>query len=83
MNRRGLASPSHQRWDGTQVYTIGHSTRPVGELVEALRSAGVKVLADIRTVPRSRRNPQFNGDALRSTLAEHGIRYEHLAKLPG
>ncbi|HSC05399.1 MAG TPA: DUF488 family protein [Steroidobacteraceae bacterium] len=78
-----MASPSHQRWGGTHVYTIGHSTRPVGELVEALRSADVKVLADIRTVPRSRRNPQFNGDALRSTLAEHGIRYEHLAKLGG
>jgi DNA-3-methyladenine glycosylase II len=52
-------------------------------LIEALRSADVKVLADIRTVPRSRRNPQFNGDALRSALAEHGIRYEHLAKLGG
>ncbi len=83
MNRRGLTSPSHKRWEGTHVYTIGHSTRPVGELIEALRSADVKVLADIRTVPRSRHNPQFNGDALRSTLAEQGIRYEHLAKLGG
>jgi uncharacterized protein (DUF488 family) len=48
-----------------------------------LRSASVSVLADVRTAPRSRRNPQFNGDVLRSTLAEHGIRYEHLAKLGG
>jgi 3-methyladenine DNA glycosylase/8-oxoguanine DNA glycosylase len=83
LNRRGLASPNRKRWEGAHVYTIGHSTRPVGELIEALRSADVKVLADIRTVPRSRRNPQFNRDALRSTLAEHGLRYEHLAKLGG
>ena len=83
MNRRGVASANHQRWAGSHIYTIGHSTRPVAELIEALRSADVRVLADIRTVPRSRRNPQFNSDALRQALAEHGIRYEHLAKLGG
>lgn len=83
MNRRGTVSADRKRWQGTNVYTIGHSTRPIGELIAALRSANVKVLADIRTMPRSRRNPQFNGDALRSALAEHGIRYEHLAKLGG
>lgn len=81
--RHAGAMADHDGWDGTRLYTIGHSTRTASELVEALRAAGVSVLADIRTVPRSRRNPQFDGEALRSTLASNGIRYEHLAKLGG
>jgi 3-methyladenine DNA glycosylase/8-oxoguanine DNA glycosylase len=70
-------------WKGARVYTIGHSTRALDELVALLAASGVEVLADVRTVPRSRRNPQFNSDALRASLAARGIRYEHLAKLGG
>jgi uncharacterized protein (DUF488 family) len=65
------------------IYTIGHSTRSAEELVALLREAGVELLADIRTVPRSRFNPQFNTDVLRQTLAEAGIGYRHMPALGG
>ncbi len=54
-------------------FTIGHSTRSVAELVELLQNAGVALLADVRTIPRSRTNPQFNLDALPAELAGYGI----------
>jgi len=66
-----------------RIYTIGHSTRTVEELVDALRSFGVRTLADIRTVPRSRRVPQFNRESLARTLPERGIRYHHVPALGG
>ncbi len=65
------------------IYTIGHSTRTVDELAAMLREVGVDLLVDIRTVPRSRFNPQFNTDALPAPLAEAGIAYKHLAALGG
>jgi uncharacterized protein (DUF488 family) len=70
-------------WRGARVYTIGHSTRPQDELLALLRSFEVTVLADIRTIPRSRRNPQFEGGALRSALEAQGVRYAWLPKLGG
>lgn len=70
-------------WDGIRLYTIGHSTRPLDELVELLRSFGVGTLADIRTIPRSRRNPQFEIRSLAVDLPAAGIRYVHLARLGG
>ena len=57
------------------VYTVGHSTRPADAFVALLDAHGVTCLADVRTVPRSRHNPQFNGEALAATLAMHGIGY--------
>ncbi|HEX5327497.1 MAG TPA: DUF488 domain-containing protein, partial [Acetobacteraceae bacterium] len=63
--------------------TIGHSTRTVEELVALLREGGAEVVADVRTVPRSRTNPQFNADVLPDRLARDGIGYRHLAKLGG
>jgi len=57
------------------IYTIGHSTRSADEFVALLAAHDVAALADVRTVRRSRHNPQFNGDALAATLAAHGIRY--------
>jgi len=65
------------------VHTIGHSTRPLAELVRLLEGAGVDFLADIRRFPRSRTNPQFNAESLGPALAEHGIGYRHLASLGG
>jgi uncharacterized protein (DUF488 family) len=65
------------------IYTIGHSTRAVGELVGLLKEAGVGRLVDVRSVPRSRTNPQFNADALPEALAAAGIFYTHLAALGG
>ncbi len=67
----------------TTVYTIGHSTRPLEELVGLLHANGVTRLADIRTVPRSRRNPQFEQAALRDSLPAAGIDYLHLPALGG
>jgi uncharacterized protein (DUF488 family) len=66
-----------------RIYTIGHSTRSFDELVEALRSFGVRTLVDIRTVPRSRHVPQFNAETLRRTLPNRRIRYRHLKALGG
>lgn len=64
-------------------FTIGHSTHPVEHFVEMLRNAGARFVADVRTMPRSRTNPQFNTDALPGVLAEAGIGYEHIAALGG
>ena len=65
------------------IFTIGHSTRLTDDLIVLLREAGVDLLVDVRTVPRSRFNPQFNTDALPVPLAEAGIGYCHLAALGG
>lgn len=70
-------------WSGARVWTVGHSTRSFEELVTLLGSFEMAVLADIRTVPRSRKNPQFNADVLAQTLAPHAIEYVHLARLGG
>jgi uncharacterized protein (DUF488 family) len=65
------------------VFTIGHSTRSAAELIALLQEAGVELLVDVRTVPRSRFNPQFNTDVLPQTLAEAGIGYRHMPALGG
>ena len=65
------------------LYTIGHSTRTVAELIEALRAWSVDSLVDIRHFRRSRRNPQFNEDALAPALADAGISYLALQGLGG
>ena len=72
-----------KKWRGIKLYTIGHSTRTLDELVAMLRAFDISVLADIRTIPRSRHNPQFNGDALRSALRSRRIRYVHIPELGG
>ncbi len=66
-----------------RLYTIGHSTRTIDELVWALREAGIRLLVDIRTIPRSRHTPQFNREALGRRLPRRGIRYKHLGALGG
>jgi uncharacterized protein (DUF488 family) len=64
-------------------FTIGHSNRSLAEFVELLRAAGIGLVADIRKIPRSRANPQFNADTLPDGLAAHDIAYEHIAALGG
>lgn len=64
-------------------FTIGHATRPVGEFTELLTDAEVRLVVDVRTVPRSRTNPQFDRDALASSLAGFDIDYRHIAALGG
>jgi len=65
------------------LYTIGHSTRTLDELVEALRAHRIQTLVDIRAFPMSRRLPQFNRDSLAQTLPAAGIRYVWMKELGG
>jgi uncharacterized protein (DUF488 family) len=65
------------------LWTIGHSTRPVEELIALLSTHGIRRLIDVRTIPRSKHNPQFNRDTLANALAGAGIGYRHEAKLGG
>ena len=65
------------------VYTIGHSTRSADAFVGLLEAHGVTCLGDVRTVARSRHNPQFNGDTLAATLASHALGYERMQGLGG
>jgi uncharacterized protein (DUF488 family) len=67
----------------TNLWTIGHSTRPIEELIEALRSFQIKILVDVRSFPGSRRYPQFNREQLKVVLAEAGIEYLHFPELGG
>lgn len=64
-------------------FTIGHSTRSIAEFTDLLRAAEVQLVIDVRTIPRSRTNPQYNRDALPEMLAERQIGYEHIAELGG
>src|SRR5215475_13146854 len=64
-------------------FTIGHSTRPIAPFVDLLKDANVGLVVDVRKVPRSRTNPQYNMDALPRSLMESQIGYEHIAALGG
>lgn len=65
------------------LWTIGHSTKPIDEFLSLLNAHGIQRLVDVRTIPRSRYNPQFNTEALASSLAGAAISYQHSASLGG
>jgi uncharacterized protein (DUF488 family) len=65
------------------IWTIGHSTRSAAELIELLAQVPVDLLVDVRSVPRSRMNPQFNAELLPESLAASGVGYRHLPALGG
>ncbi len=65
------------------IYTIGHSTHPIDEFIKILDAYNIGLLVDVRTIPRSRHNPQFNQDELEQSLPAHGIGYVHLKELGG
>jgi uncharacterized protein (DUF488 family) len=65
------------------VLTIGHSTHPLDTFIQMLRGHGVTLVADVRTVPRSRHNPQYNRDTLPQSLEAAGLGYVHLPGLGG
>jgi uncharacterized protein (DUF488 family) len=67
----------------TPFYTIGHGTRQLHEFVELLKMVAVTLVIDVRTVPRSRANPQYNRDTLPQSLEPFEIGYEHIASLGG
>lgn len=65
------------------VYTIGHSNRPLPDFVALLQAQAVKLLVDVRSIPRSRHNPQFNLDTLPDSLREYSIAHMHSKELGG
>jgi uncharacterized protein (DUF488 family) len=65
------------------IHTIGHSTHPIEEFIDILKTHNIRLPADIRTIPKSRHNPQYNSDALAAGLREHGIGYEHMPSIGG
>jgi uncharacterized protein (DUF488 family) len=65
------------------VFTVGHSTRPIEQFIALLEEHGIERLVDVRTVPRSRYNPQFNRDTLPAALEQAGIAYTHIQELGG
>ena len=67
----------------SRILTIGHSTRTIEEFIDLLKAHGAQLVVDIRTVPRSRRNPQFNEDTLAASLGKSGIDYVRLKELGG
>lgn len=76
-------APRETHWPEGTVFTVGHSTRPIADFIALLRAYGIERLADIRTVPRSRHNPQFNADALAASLPAAGIDYLPMPSLGG
>lgn len=79
----GAAAPIPEDGGSCQVLTIGHSTRSIEDFIELLRAHQVDQLIDVRSVPRSRHNPQFNIDALPASLAAANIGYAHASGLGG
>jgi len=68
---------------GLAAFTIGHSTRSVEDFIALLLAHHIELIVDVRTVPRSRRNPQFNRETLPQSLQEAEISYEHIPALGG
>ena len=66
-----------------RIFTVGHSTRPIDEFVRLLKAHGVQRVIDVRTIPRSRHNPQFNRDQLSAALHRRRIHYRHMPGLGG
>jgi uncharacterized protein (DUF488 family) len=75
--------PSAKQKPASVILTIGHSTHPLEEFVSMLKAHDVTQLVDVRTVPKSRRVPQYNSDSLAKTLPAQGIDYVHLKALGG
>ncbi len=67
----------------TVVFTIGHSTRPTAEFIQILKAFNIEKVVDVRTIPKSGHNPQFNGDELNESLKAEHIGYLHMKELGG
>lgn len=75
--------PADPPWPRGTIFTVGHSTLPIERFIALLTIYGIKQLADVRTVPRSRHNPQFNADMLADSLARNDILYVQMPALGG
>jgi len=67
----------------SRIWTIGHSTRKIEDFISLLEENGIKLVADVRMFPGSKRYPQFDKEVLARSLNEHAIRYEHFPELGG
>lgn len=76
-------SPENMHWPEGTVFTLGHSTLPIEHFIDLLQTYGIERLIDIRTIPRSRHNPQFNGPTLAASLMTEHIEYVHMLALGG
>lgn len=65
------------------LWTIGHSTRPIDEFLALVKTHHIQQLVDVRTIPRSRHNPQYNSDTLSQSLRNEGLEYGHMPQLGG
>jgi len=81
MSKHPPAQQAH--WPEAAIFTLGHSTLPIERFVALLRAYGIERLVDIRTVPHSRHNPQFNDTALASSLTAEHLEYVHMQALGG
>jgi len=77
---RGVSNSDNER---PVIWTVGHSTRSIDRVLELLAAGGIKLLADVRRFPGSRRHPQFNQEAFAKSLADAGIGYRHFVNLGG
>jgi uncharacterized protein (DUF488 family) len=75
--------PQEAPWPEDAIFTLGHSTLPIEAFLALLQAYGIERLVDIRTIPRSRHNPQFNDTALASSLKARHLQYMHLKALGG
>jgi uncharacterized protein (DUF488 family) len=75
--------PREAHWPEAAIFTLGHSNLPIEQFIVLLHTYGIACVADIRTVPRSRHNPQFNNDALAGALQPDNIEYVPLPALGG
>lgn len=72
-----------ERLTSRLIMTVGHSTRTLEEFIRLLLAHAVTIVVDVRTIPRSRHNPQFNKDSLPQALREAGVEYVHMSRLGG
>jgi uncharacterized protein (DUF488 family) len=80
---RAIPSRRQKKIESPSILTVGHSTRTLGEFIALLRAHEVTLVVDVRTIPRSRHNPQFNKDSLSVSLRRAGVKYIHLPGLGG
>ena len=75
--------PQEAHWPDGAIFTLGHSTLPIESFLPVLQAYDIERLVDIRTIPRSRHNPQFNETTLAESLKAHHLQYVHLKALGG
>lgn len=75
--------PQEANWPADTIFTVGHSTLAIERFITLLKTYSIELLVDIRTIPRSRHNPQFNSEELAASLAFKQIEYAHLQALGG